>query len=237
MKTGILVHGPHLQAKGWEGLAWGKPPHQMGRIPKAIQMYFRLGAEALYFGTGASEKDGVKEGQYMFDTLFARKRQLGDFDALQSMKNLGGLDIHLTPNGPIIYARTQAEVIIDTVSQNTKEELLGAGDAFLARGITEIVLVSSATHMPRCLRDAQSIYNDPQYKGKYKTLAQGLLVAPADTCYEGADYDSTVIFEAPHRGDRPSYPLNEKARLLLKVKPGNLEEFGRLLQELVAEHS
>ena len=91
--------------------------------------------------------------------------------------------------------------------------------------------------MPRCLRDALAIYNDPQYDGRYKKFAQNLVVAPADTCYDGADYMSTVIFEAPHRADRSSYPLNKKAELLMKVKPGNLEEFGQVLENLVAQHS
>jgi hypothetical protein len=237
MKTGIVVHGAHLQAKGWDNLMWGTPPLMMGSLPKAIQMQIRFHAEVMYFGTGASEKDGVKEGQYIFNTLFAKKRALSDFDALEELRLTGGVDIHITPSGPVFYAGTQAEIVIDTMSQNTREELLGAAEAFLSRGVSQIVLVSSATHMPRCLRDALAIYNDPQYDGRYKKFAQNLVVAPADTCYDGADYMSTVIFEAPHRADRSSYPLNQKASLLMKVKPGNLEEFGQVLENLVAQHS
>lgn len=238
MKTGILVHGPHLQAKGWDRLAWGEPPHLMGRIPKAIQMYIRLRAEVLYFGTGASEKDGIKEGQYMFNTLLERRQLLGDFEVLEYLKRMGGLDIR-TPamSPPVIYAGTQAEVVIDTVSQNTAEELIGAAEAFLARGVSEVVLVSSPTHVLRCLRDAQAIYNDPQYEGRYRRFAQSLLAAPTDTCYEGADYRSTVIFEAPHRGDRSSYPLNQDAAKLLTVKPENYPELGRRISEMVKDLS
>lgn len=237
MKVGILVHGPHLQAKGWETLAWGTPPLMMGRIPKAIQMFWKLGAEVIFFGTGASERDGVKEGQYMFDTLVEKKHQLGEFDALKQFSSLGGLDISFTSNGAILYSRNQAEVVIDVKSQNTKEELLAAGDAFLARGVTDVVLVSSANHMARCLEVAQQIYNDPQYEGKYKVLAQGLMVTPADTCYAGATYGSNVIFEAPHRGDRSSYPLHDKVRQIFKVKPENLPAFGDDLTELVGRYA
>ncbi len=237
MKVGILVHGPHLQAKEWENLAWGTPPLMMGRIPKAIQMFFKLDAKVIFFGTGASERDGVKEGQYMFDTLFQKKKQLGEFDALKQFQALGGLDVSFTPNGAVLYAKTQAEVVIDVRSQNTKEELLAAGDAFLARGVTDAVLVSSANHMARCLEVAQQVYNDPQYEGKYKTLAQGLMVTPADTCYAGATYGSNVIFEAPHRGDRSSYPLHEKVRQIFKVKLENLPEFGEDLTQLVGRYA
>lgn len=236
MKTGILVHGPHLQAKGWERLAWGEPPYLMGRIPKAIQMFYRLGATVLCFGTGASEKNGIKEGEYMWNTLLERKHCLGEFEALEELMRLGGLDVTRPALGsPIIYARNQAEVVIDIVSQNTIEELLTAGDAFLKRGVTEIVLISSATHMPRCLRDAQAVYNDHRHHGKYKRLAQNILVAPADTCYEGADYMSTVIFEAPHRGDRSSYPLNRDVAKILRIKPENYPEVGRRIDKMVEE--
>jgi hypothetical protein len=233
MKTGILVHGPHVQAKGWMNLAWGTAPDQMGRLPKAIQMYLRLGAEVIYFGTGASERDGIKEAQWMFDTLYTKKSELSNFDALSDLKQQG-IDIHLTPDGPVIYAgRTQAKCIIDLTPQNTIEELLRAGDAFLTNGVGQVVLVSSATHMSRCLRDEQIVYNDPKHGGKYKRLAQNLLVAPADTCYEGAGYDSTVIFEHPHRGDRPDFPFHETARLLFKVGASRQTEFDAFLRKVI----
>lgn len=237
MNVGILVHGPHLQAEGWDNLAWGTAPFMMGRIPKAIQMFFKLGAKVVFFGTGASERGGVKEGQYMFNTLLERKHQLGEFEALKQLSALGGLDVSFTPNGAVLYSRNQAEVVIDVQSQNTKEELLVAGDAFLARGVTDVVLVSSANHMARCLEVAQQIYNDPQYKGKYKVLAQGLMVTPADTCYANATYGSNVIFEAPHRGDRSSYPLHDKVRQIFRVKPENLPAFGDALTELVGRYA
>lgn len=208
----------------------------MGRIPKAIQMYFKLGAQVIFFGTGASERDGVKEGQYMFDTLLRKKKELGEFESLKEFQRLGGLDVSFTPNGAVLYSRTQAEVVIDVKSQNTKEELLAAGDAFLARGVTDAVLVSSANHMARCLEVAQQVYNDPQYKGKYKTLAQGLMVTPADTCYAGATYGSNVIFEAPHRGDRSSYPIHDKVRSIFKIKPEILPAFGDDLTKLVKQY-
>ena len=237
MKTGILVHGVHLQANGWDNIVWGKAPDMMGRIPKAIQMFFRFKPSVMYFGTSASEKDGVKEGQYIFNTLCIRKNELGDFSILKETNDLSGLDIHPTPNGQISYEEDKTEVVIDTVSQNTQEEILAAGEVFLKLGITEVVLVSSASHIPRCIRDAQIVYNNPKYGGKYKVLAQNLIAAPADTCFDGSNYDSTVIFETPHRGGHISYPLNEKAKLLFQVKSENLEKFGNDLDMLISKYA
>ena len=35
-RTGILVHGCHLSADGWEHIVWGQPPHELGRLPHAV---------------------------------------------------------------------------------------------------------------------------------------------------------------------------------------------------------
>lgn len=233
MKIGILVHGAHLQAKEWDTLVWGVAPSQMGRLPKAIQILLSFGASVIFFGTGASEKDGFKEGEYAFKTLLERQENLSKFDALKELPSINTLEVSLSE---IKEGGRLAEVIVDAVSQNTKEELLVAGDIFVARGVTHVFLVSSATHIARCLRDAQSVYNNPLYGGKYKALAQGLMGAPADTCYAGADYDSTVIVEAPHRGDRVAYPLHEKVKEIFSVKPDKLEAFGEELSFLVKKY-
>lgn len=234
MKTGIVVHGCHLGAVGWENLVWGIAPHQMGRLPKAIQILAQLGASVVYFGTGASEKDGKLEGQYAFDTLFARKSELAHFEALQHVMHLG-IDIHLTPDGPVIYTGTQAKVVIDTYTQNTVEELIGAAEAFIANDVGQIVLISSATHMPRCLKEAQRVYNDPKYENRYKRFAQNLLVAPADTCFDGATYADPVIIEPAHRGDDDStYSRAELAKLLFRIKGRQLSSFKPEMEELIS---
>ncbi|CAN0465217.1 unnamed protein product [Ectocarpus sp. 8 AP-2014] len=45
-------------------------------------------------------------------------------------------------------------------SQNTRQELLEAGCIFREKNCERIILVSSPTHLPRCLRDACSLWLD-----------------------------------------------------------------------------
>jgi hypothetical protein len=208
----------------------------MGRLPKAVQICERFHASMLYIGSGASSKDGVKESEYIFNMLYARRKNFTDFDALSALRQKV-VDVYTTTvDGPVICIDSnRIKIIVDTKPQNTADELLCAGDAFIENGIQQIVLVSSATHMPRCLRDATTVFNDTKYGGKYKHLAQNLLAAPADTSYAGVGPESTVIFEQPHRTDRPGFPLNETAKLLFKVKSDNQSRFHTFLKRMVED--
>ena len=42
-RTGVLVHGCHLSADGWEHIVWGRPPHELGRLPHAVLLAWEEG--------------------------------------------------------------------------------------------------------------------------------------------------------------------------------------------------
>ena len=56
MKTGVLVHGCNLHIENWRYVAWGDPPHDLGRIPQGILTAIENQTELIVFGTGASKK-------------------------------------------------------------------------------------------------------------------------------------------------------------------------------------
>ena len=56
MKTGVLVHGCNLHIENWRYVAWGDPPHHLGRITQGILTALEFDACVIVFGTGASEK-------------------------------------------------------------------------------------------------------------------------------------------------------------------------------------
>ena len=61
-KTAILIHGRHLQTNGWEDIMWGDPANgRLGQIPKALELVNDMQADLIYWGTGASERNGGKE--------------------------------------------------------------------------------------------------------------------------------------------------------------------------------
>ena len=60
-KSGVLVHGCNLHTYQWKRIVWGKPPDELGRVPKGIFIALHEEADVMVFGTGASEKDGLLE--------------------------------------------------------------------------------------------------------------------------------------------------------------------------------
>ena len=60
-RTGVWVHGFHLQAEVWKEVVWGKPPDLLGRVPKAVLVALEEDAVLLGFGTGGSEINGKKD--------------------------------------------------------------------------------------------------------------------------------------------------------------------------------
>ena len=198
--TGILVHGCHLKAKEWERIVWGEPPHLLGRIPTAILLAIRTRAKMVIFGTGASQtEDGVKEGQVILNLLEERWDSLLDFTVLQEMKSASNW---LNKQGFLKIC------VAETESQNTVDEVRNAGHLFTENGFDRICLISSPTHLPRCLVNAMQVFTKTS---ELQHLMRGLFAHPSDTCYAGASPDDIVVLEPNHRGDGvPTNPqLNE----------------------------
>ena len=82
MRTGVLVHGCHLEAFDWRGIVWGSPPHELGRIPTAVYVAVKEDAEVIVFGTGASERGGKKESEVTREYMLEHFRGLKELDAL-----------------------------------------------------------------------------------------------------------------------------------------------------------
>ena len=144
---GILVHGCHLQADEWESLVWGVPPHQLGRLPHAALLAWeeRRNLACVSIGTGASASaDGELEGAYMLRVLMERVPRLSEFRAFR--------DVPLSRLASLLGRVASAE----TRSQNTTEEVREGFRIFAAAGCRRAVLVSSPTHLPRCLGESAS---------------------------------------------------------------------------------
>jgi hypothetical protein len=87
MKTAILIHGEHVQAHDWEHIVWGNPTQGVyGKVPKGLIEGLRWDADLLIFGTGASEKDGLKEGAF---TLAYTQEHIGEIPEFKEM----GIDV------------------------------------------------------------------------------------------------------------------------------------------------
>lgn len=118
-------------------------------------------------------------------------------------------------------------IIIDVQSQRTMDELQNAGVIFKDRGIDQVVLVSSPTHLPRVVRDACIVYQDGA-----EPLFNQVLGVPSCTNFPGATANDVMVLEPPHRPDRtPSSVLNP-VRRLMRLKAQDVDELRAVADEI-----
>ena len=124
-RLGILVHGCHLMADGWEDIVWGRPPEELGRLPHAALLVWeeRERLELVCLGTGASKgPNGELEAEATLAYLLARVERLKDFRAFDGVP-LDALAVLL-----------RESCVTDVGSQNTNQEVREALSRFTAAG-------------------------------------------------------------------------------------------------------
>jgi hypothetical protein len=221
--TAVLIHGYHLLADGWEGLVWNKPESGMwGSIPRGVVEAWRQKAEVIFWGTGAgSEKDGVRESQFIFNLALSR---------VEILARLCGTDTETLRT--FLTERSH----VDTDAKNTVEEVTAFFDICLTKNISNVIIVAIATHAPRSLKTALSI---AQGNERYHVFQHALYVAPADTSFNDTTVNDVVIAEPPHRGDQPkwqTYRYLMAAFSILKQGEGVFEKFLLELGELLRRY-
>ncbi|CAM9225138.1 unnamed protein product [Scytosiphon promiscuus] len=150
VRTGILIHGCHLGAKRWRNIMWGDERLQrLGRLPHGVKLAWEEGACVVVLGTGASERDGVLEGRFALDYLTSNWERLREFREAFAGVDTGDM-----------WNVVQPTLVAEVRSQNTQQELEEAGRLFRKENCDRVILVSSPTHLPRCLRDACSLWLD-----------------------------------------------------------------------------
>lgn len=194
-KVGILVHGRHLDAKGWHDLAWGVPEEDsLGSLPKAIDLLLDEAecepVDAIVFGNGPSFIKDVTEGEYGKRYLMERLGELRQFPRLAAKLDEAAL------TG--LKKRLDDIVIVAPRTARTIDEITSAAKIFEERGVTKVLQVTAASHAPRCVQ----IQSAARFQGLLPGKQQWFVVAD-DRCYVGADPFSTLVMEIPHRGDDP----------------------------------
>ena len=227
-KSGVLVHGCNLHTYNWKRIVWGKPPHELGRVPKGIFIALYEEAEAMVFGTGASEKNGLLEADATAQLMWEKFDDLKEFEIFQThfpdLKDQAFRD----------HCRTRIESIlkIENTAQNTVDEVTKAGHVFKDHGIEQIVLVSSPTHLPRCLRDASVAFdNDPELSH----FRYWLSASPSITSYMGRSAADVAVFEPPHRPDRPAFNINDFLKRVDDIPGPMRQDFLRRFDELLQD--
>lgn len=227
-KHAVLIHGCHLQTDGWEHVVWGDPSaQQMGRIPKGVMFARAVNADLIFWGTGASERNGRKESERTFQAALNHQKQLS---------NLCGGDDHRDANENTFLTWLYGVSHIDLDTQNTDQEIGACAEMCLEKGVTQLTLVSSPFHIMRCHATALKIFASDT---RFTQLRQGLVACASDTNPTGIDASDVVIIEPPHRGDTPKVAFHETAREIFKFlrNPEAAFAFNRAWRDLIREYT
>lgn len=190
MKIGILVHGRHVEASGWEHLMWGQPPHQIGLLPRLIQTVIEYGLDniqTIFIGSGVSAPDGRYESEHIYDFLVEQFDTIESFDFTKD-------SICQTPEFDSWKDLFLSKIQLDTSSKNTKEEIINADQSF--QNATQVLQITSCSHAPRCAKTMAEL------------VAEGVIssdkirmIVPDMTPYHNSTPNDVFIAEPPHRGD------------------------------------
>lgn len=184
--VGVLVHGFDLGAEDWEEVVWGTPREgRLGRVPHGLLLARRFKATTLILGSGGTcDELGVSEAE--------RTRA----HAIQHLSELSRL-----PNADVRALRRllQRDVVLLETARNTRQELEAARVVFRRRGIDTVVIVSSPTHAPRCLRDASLVFGS---RSASSAECPTILASP---CLTDFGCGGATVIEPQHRSDRPHW--------------------------------
>ena len=231
MKTGVLVHGCNLHIENWRYVAWGDPPNHLGRIPQGILAALETDASVIVFGTGASEKVfnlgesektgmSLAEGEYSLEYLRTHFSELANFEPLKTHFEKRGVDE--------LKDWVMSRLELDLESMNTVEEIRNGGLIFSRHDVERIVLVSSPSHVVRCLRDASAIFRDEPH---LSNVGCRIFANPSFTCYEGTEPNDVVVVEPPHRPDRHVVPTHRRIHRMMMLQKLPYEDVVELIQE------
>lgn len=200
MKTAVLIHGLHLEAHSWESLVWGNlAGGTWGTVPRGVEYAWRIQADVLVWGSGASECDGKKEAEVTYALALAHIEELAKLCSTDAAR---------------LKSFIEARSVRDIEAKDTAGEVRNTFELCLLRDISEIVLVPVGSQVPIASRRALALSLEDK---KYSVFRHRVLIVPSDGVYEGTSMQDIVIFAPPHRGDRVANPSHILARKTLNV--------------------
>lgn len=197
MKTAVLIHGLHVESPLWEHLVWGNPRNdESGRAACGIVEAANNYADLIFWGTGASQKDGLKESAYTKRLALSRLDHLVPY-------------VHTFSSAASLRQYVESVSFVDIVTQNTAQEVRAALEKCREMGIEKLTLVSSQGHVPRCFRDARKAARAMGFPIR-------IYATDADTRYPDDDMNNSVIVEAAHRPDRAAPSFHREVSRVFK---------------------
>jgi len=182
----VLAHGYHVQAEQWQDVVWGDPHHNhLGRVPRAVLIALDQPNPLLLFGTGAEAGNGVLESEHTLH--FARAHRCDLYDLAHQSLTASRERARL-----LVDDLLDERSICDRTSTTTRTEVAAALEVSLQRGARHLTLVSSPTHIARCLQTALTLLASTP---RYDRFAGRVSAVASDTTVTGRGPSDVVILE------------------------------------------
>lgn len=183
--------------------------------------------EKILWGSGVICRDGLREGEFTLKETLSNFHFIKRFDYFSRFT-----DIELDNLKKSIELLSTTE----NSSYNTMSELEACLTCFEKEEIDILVLVSSPTHAPRCLRDCCNILSKRKAQGL--SWSPTVMMCPSDTCYDSFSTEDVVIFEPPHLpldviNSYGKFSLHDLGKRCLLVQRTDSERFRTLFHELL----
>lgn len=228
MRSGkaVLIHGRHVETDGWEQVVLGDLANGLlGTMTRGVLEAYRQNADLIYFGTGASKKDDLLESEYTYQMVVHHWFKLAKLCGVEEFD----------PRENAFQQWLQRVSFLDTVTQNTTEEVRRCLDLCVEQNIDELTLVSAPFHLPRCLQQAKIVLEGLRNDPRYRNLERNLKGISSDVNPTGMATGDVVIVEPMHRGDNPKVPFYKQVRRIFQFlrTPDVAFEFCDALTELI----
>jgi len=200
--TAVLIHGCHVDTTDWTKIIVGNLPNLPGRAARGLEAAWMFQSKCIIWGTGASEKHGLKEAELIFDEAFAHISEIAQYmnrnQEITSAKDLAW------------FMRSKS--ILEQRSQTTTQEIDNAARIAQEKDCTIIFQISSPTHIERCYHEA--------LKWNEQHPTENILFVPISSAvsYANSTAKDVVIVEPPHRSDRSTLRLERLVKAFLKIR-------------------
>ncbi|WP_380176117.1 hypothetical protein ACFEMC_10560 [Kineococcus sp. DHX-1] len=226
----MLAHGYHVQAQQWRDVVWGDPhDNHLGRVPRAVLTALEQPNPLLLFGTGAPAGDGVLESELTLH--FARDHRSDLYDLASEF-----LAISRERSRLLVDDLLDQRSLCERTSTTTRTEVAAALQTSLQHRAHRLTLVSSPTHIARCLQSALTLLADTP---GYRRLAGRVSAVASDTTVTGRGPGDVVILEPQTRPQSGAVDFADVARAVLPLlgRPsavGYVDEWSQLTQTWLA---
>ena len=214
----IVVHGLHQDAPQWLDCMWGNPSKNIyGRASRALRISEKYSSALLFLGGGGIVDGlGVSVAQATRELILQKASEMYDCS----------FDVGSCP-----YKTLHDRLLEDVAASNTQEEIENAFEVCRRQSVPKIILVSSPTHIARCLQEALVVKENFGYD-------VAIQACPSDVNYVGTSASDVVVIEPPHLPEAPHEPFHLLVRRVIPFMKAREKghDFADEFEKLILRH-